>query len=293
MPEMFKYMTLEIIDTAMKFISPFLILFAAILLSYFFRRYYFRLIEKKSADMNSDPTNYKFLGHLVTALIYIIGFSFAIYAVPSLRTLATSMLAGAGILAVAIGFASQQALSNVVSGLFIILFKPFRVNDRLIIRDTLSGVVEDITLRHTVIRNFENRRIVVPNSIISNEILINADLGDEKVCRFLEMGISYDSDVDLAKSIMFDEIKNHKDYYDNRTKEDILNGAPEVLIRVISLGDSSVNLRGYVWALNSGVGFAMYCDLLESVKKRFDKEGIEIPFPHRTIVEKKAKKTKN
>jgi small conductance mechanosensitive channel len=170
------------------------------------------------------------------------------------------------------------------------MFKPFRVNDRIILRDTLSGVVEDITLRHTVIRNFENRRIVIPNAIISNEVLINADLGDEKICRFLEIGISYDSDIDLAKKIIFEEVRQHKDYYDVRTLEDILNGIPEVTIRVISMGDSSVNIRAWVWAVNSATGFAMHCDLLESIKKRFDKEGVEIPFPHRTIVEKKLKK---
>lgn len=290
MSNMFKYMTIEIIEKFLTYTTPFIIILATVVLVYLFRRYYFSFIEKRSADMNSDPTNYKFLGHLFTAVFYIIGFSFAVYAIPPLRTLATSLLAGAGILAVAIGFASQQALSNVISGLFIVLFKPFRVNDRLIIRDTLSGVVEDITLRHTVIRNFENRRIVVPNSIMGNEIIVNADLGDEKVCRFMEIGISYDSDIDLAKQIIFEEVRNHKDYYDVRSKEDIENGIPEVNIKLITLGDFSVNLRAYVWAVNSGVGFAMHCDLLESIKKRFDKEGVEIPYPHRTIVQKTIKK---
>lgn len=286
---MFKYMTIELIEKFLTYSTPFIIVFVTIVLVYFFRRYYFSLIEKRSADINSDPTNYKFLGHLATAVFYIIGFSFAVYAIPPLRTLATSLLAGAGILAVAIGFASQQALSNVISGLFIVLFKPFRVNDRLIIRDTLSGVVEDITLRHTVIRNFENRRIVVPNSIIGNEIIINADLSDERVCRFLEIGISYDSNIDLAKQIIFEEVRNHKDYLDTRTKEDVENGLPEVIIKLISLGDSSVNFRAYVWAINSPTGFNMHCDLLESIKKRFDKEGVEIPYPHRTLVYKNEK----
>jgi len=71
------------------------------------------------------------------------------------------MLAGAGILAVAVGFASQAALSNIISGVFVVIFKPFRVGDRLKINE-LTGVVEDITLRHTVIRDLENKRIIIP-----------------------------------------------------------------------------------------------------------------------------------
>lgn len=281
--------TKETLDRLLDIGSPFVIILLTFLFALLFNRFYFGLINKRAKYLKNDPTNYKFLGHFLTAIIYIIGISFAIYSIPQLKTIATSMLAGAGILAIAVGFASQQALSNVVSGIFIVLFKPFRVNDRIIIRDTLAGMVEDITLRHTIIRNFENRRIVIPNSVISNEILINADLADEKICRFLEMGISYDSDIDLAKKIMFEEVRNHKDYYDVRTPEDIENGIPEVTVRVISMGDSSVNLRAWVWAINSPTAFVMYCDLLESVKKRFDREGIEIPFPHRTIVEKKPK----
>lgn len=97
--------------------------------------------------------------------------SWAVYETNALRTVATSLLAGAGILAVAVGFASQQALSNIVSGIMIVIFKPFRVNDRLNIGTTFNGIVEDITLRHTVIRDFENKRIIVPNMVISQECL--------------------------------------------------------------------------------------------------------------------------
>lgn len=279
----------EIVENFLNWGIPLGIVVTTFILGILFNRFYFSLIKKRSLYLNNDPTNYNFLGHFITALIYIVGLSFAIFSIPQLKTLATSMLAGAGILALAVTFASQQALSNIVSGIFIVIFKPFRVNDRIILRDTMAGVVEDITLRHTVIRNFENRRIVIPNSVISNEILINADLEDEKICRFLELGISYDSDVDLAKKIMFEEVRNHPDYFDVRTSEDLENGAPEVTVRVISMGDSSVNLRAWVWAPNSPTAFVMYCDLLESVKKRFDKEGVEIPFPHRTIVEKQPK----
>ena len=261
------------------------IIFATILVAYLVNRFFKRLIKRSTEVLKNDPTNYQFLRHAVVAIIYLVGFSMAIYTLPSLRTLAGSLLAGAGILAVAVGFASQHALSNIISGFFIIIFRPFRINDRIKFRE-LSGVVEDITLRHTIIRDFENRRILVPNALISDEIIINADFAEEMICKWIDIGISYDSDIDLAKSIMREEIMAHPLLVDNRKPEDIEAGKPQVVIRIIALGDSAVNFRAWAWAKDNADAFQMGCDLFESIKKRFDKEGIEIPYPHRTIVQK-------
>ncbi|MEL6924988.1 MAG: mechanosensitive ion channel family protein, partial [Bacteroidota bacterium] len=248
-------------------------------------RFFSRLIRRSTSEMNNDPTNYKFLRHVMVALVYIVGFGIAIYQLPQLRALATSLLAGASILAVAVGFASQQALSNIISGIFIIVFKPFRVNDRLTVRN-LNGIVEDITLRHTVIRDFENKRIIIPNTVISDDVIINSDFVDDKICKWVDVGISYDSDIDLAKAIMREEVEKHPLHVDPRNAQQIESGDPEVPVRVLALGESSVNLRAWAWANNSPDGFVLLCDLLESIKKRFDREGIEIPFPHRTLVYK-------
>ena len=82
----------------------------------------------------------------------------------------------------------------------------------------------------------------------------------------------------------------HKYFFDNRTKEEKKSNEPAVPVRVLGFGDSSVNLRAWVWAHNPSEAFRMGCDLNESIKERFDKERIEIPFPHRTLVYKNAKK---
>lgn len=242
-----------------------------------------QLIKNSTTIISNDPTNYKFLKHLILAIVYLVGFSIAIYAMPNFRALAGSLLAGAGIFAVAVGFASQHALSNVVSGMFIVIFKPFRINDRLSVQ-MHQGVVEDITLRHTVIRNFENRRIIIPNSIISNEIIVNADFEEEAICKWIDIGISYNSDIDKAKKIIEKDILDHPLHVDNRTPEAIAEGVPEVIIRVVSLMDSSVNLRAWAWAKDAPDAFELGCDIFESVKKKFDLDpDVEIPYPHRTI----------
>jgi small-conductance mechanosensitive channel len=273
----------QLYDQASLTITVIVILVITVVAQYLLKRAFKRFENSRARTEIEDPTNYRFIYYALLALIYVTGISFAIWNIPSLRHVAQSMLASAGILAIVIGFASQQALGNIISGVFIVMFKPYRINDRITIKDTLRGIVEDINLRHTIIRNFENQRIIIPNSIISNEVLVNANYNDDKVCKFIEVSISYGSDIDKAKSIIFEEIEKHQFNIDIRTEEDLEKGVPRVTVRVILLGESSVNLRGWAWAADPAGGFVMQCDVLESVKKRFDKEGIVIPFPQRTI----------
>jgi small-conductance mechanosensitive channel len=223
--------------------------------------------------------------HFISGLIYVMGISFAIYTIPSLRTLSVSLFAGAGVVAVIIGFASQAAFSNIVSGIFISIFKPFRVGDRIKIQN-IYGIVEDITLRHTIIKTYENIRYIIPNSKISEETIENKDLGDERIRKFFEIGISYDSDVELAMKIVEQEIKKHPDYMSAPENDEFSEGKIKKFVKLVSFGDSSINLRARVWTKNVAASFRLTTDVNLAVKKRFDKEGIEIPFPHRTIVYK-------
>ena len=245
-----------------------------------------KVFEKSSRIIKVDNTHYTFLRHTISGIIYVIGISIAVYIIPQLRALSVSLLAGAGVLAIIIGFASQQAFANIISGVFIVLFRPFRVGDKIKIKD-VYGTVEDITLRHTVIRNFENKRIIIPNSVISNENIENMDIGDPQICRFVEFGISYDSDIDLAMKILQEEALSHPNTIDHRSEDDKKENRPIVPVRVMGFGDSSVKLRAWVWTNNTGDAFRLGCDLNKSIKERFDAEGVEIPFPYRTVVYKK------
>jgi len=246
-----------------------------------------KTFEESTKFIHFDVSQFTFLQHFISGLIYILGLSIAVYTIPELRALSVSIFAGAGILAIVIGFASQQAFSNIISGIFIAIFEPFRVGDRIKVGAEIAGVVEDITMRHTVIRTFENKRIVIPNAKISEATIENANLGDEKICKFIEFGISYDSDIDNAIQIMQEEALNHPYFMDNRTYQEREDGELAVPVRVIGFGDSSVNLRAWVWARTPREAFLMGCDLNKSIKERFDTEGVEIPFPYRTLVYKK------
>ncbi len=252
-----------------------------------------KIMDSNHRLKDLDPTQFTFIKHFLSGIVYFIGILSAVYTIPTFRNLVVSIFAGSGVIAIIIGFASQQAFSNIVSGIFIAIFKPFRIGDRikLIGRETF-GVVEDITLRHTMIRTFENKRIIIPNSVISNDIIENANIVEDKVCNYIEIGISYDSDEDKAIEIIRDEAMNHEFFMDNRSFEEITAGEPPVNVRVIGFGDSSVNLKAWVWSKDSLSGFKMKCDLNKSIKQRFDREGIEIPFPYRTIVFKNKEEMK-
>lgn len=250
------------------------ILIGTFVVGYTFSKFFRRFILKSTLIMQNDPTNYQFLRHFLAAVIYIVGISLAIYSVPSMRTIANSMLAGAGILAVAIGFASQQTLSNIISGIFIVIFKPFRVNDRLKIRETLNGIVEDITLRHTVIRDFENRRIIVPNTLMGNEIIINSDLDDDRICNWLEIQLEHGTNIEHAKDLLEKAAIAHPLSLDNRTPEEFDEDSSTVKVRIVQINPLGITIRAWIWTANSAKGFVLKCDLYEIIYKKFNEEGI-------------------
>ena len=240
-------------------------------------------IQNKINDAE-DPTAIKFLRYIAIFAVYLIGFLIALLAFPSLRGVAQTALGGAGVIALIAGVASQEALANIVGGIFIISFRPFKIGDIIRVTDTMIGKVVDITLRHTVLRDFDNKMIVIPNAMINREKLINYNLFDLKICDRIEFQISYESDLDLAKKILREECAAHPFNIDNRSEEDILDGKDRVRTALVSINDSTLSIRAWCWALNYENSFDMRCDILESVKKRFDTEGIDLPYPHKTIL---------
>ena len=263
------------------------ILFVAFLFTLWIRRLIHRFVSDSSLFLKVDATKYSFIKNAASLIIFSLAAFIIIYSIPEFRTLGTTLLASAGIATAVLAFASQAALSNIVSGVFIVIFKPFRVDDIIRIEGDKAGVVEDITLRHTVIRDFQNQRIIIPNSVISSQTVVNAHIGDERLKRQIFFGISYDSNIDKAFKIITEEAEKHPNFLDGRTQEEKDSGWPKVKCRVIGFGDSSVNLRADVWSKSPEESWELFCDINKSVKERFDKEGIEIPFPYRTVVYKK------
>ena len=123
------------------------------------------------------------------------------------------------------------------------------------------GVVEDITLRHTVIRTWENRRVIIPNAVIGEATIVNSTIEDEATCQWVEIGISYE----------------------RRTSEELESGVPKVSVRMVRITDSSLVLRAYVWAIDPVQARVMHFELNRTIKLHFDREGIILPYPQRTV----------
>lgn len=259
------------------------------LINRFFRRARERTLASAHPELASVLPALR--GVLIAILVFVFLTSI-LSQFPSLKKLMDTMLASSGIVALVVGFASQDAVANLTSGLLVTVFKPCKVGDTVrLVSQNITGVVEEISLRHTVIRTFDNRRTIIPNSTFNKEILENSNFSDSRICNYVEIGVTYESDLDLALEIMREEALAHPSHVDNRTDADRASGVPEITVRIIELADSCVKLRAWVWSADAGSGFAMKCDLLSSIKKRFDAAGIDIAYPHLVVMTADSEKT--
>ena len=247
-------------------------------------KYLFRRSMRRQGKIILDETKVSFMRRIIITAIYIIGVAAFLSLIPGMEKVSNSILASAGIVAMAVGLASQDALSNVVGGMFIIFSHPFKLGDFVEVDSTIKGTVMEITLRHTVIRDAENRMILIPNNKINSSTIINSSYGDTATCAFVEVGVSYTADLNHAIDAMRDEVMKHPMLIDHRSDKEKDGGTPQVIVRVTNLGDSAITLRAWAWAASAGNAFAMKCDLLKSIKERFDAENIEIPYPYINVV---------
>jgi small conductance mechanosensitive channel len=245
-----------------------------------------RFFRAAARKLKVDPTRYNFFKNAVDFILFFVALVVIFRSIPALHTLGTTLLTGAGVLAAIVGFASQAAFSNIISGFFLVIFKPFSVGDRVRIGQLYTGDVEDINLRHTTIKDFENRRVIIPNSVISNETIINSTITDEKTCMFVEVAISLSSNIDQAIKIIQEEAERHRYYIDNRTDTEKARGEHPVMVRVMTFLDSGIHLRASVWAKDPTDGFDLKCDLNKAIKERFDAAGVTMANLHHLLVMK-------
>jgi small conductance mechanosensitive channel len=261
------------------FIEPVAIIVGAFVASRILSEIVKRYISRSARVLKVPPANYSFIQHAVSMVFFLAAVFFVFRSIPQLHDIGTTFFAGAGILAAIIGFASQEAFSNIISGIFIVIYKPFSVGDGIkLLSNNQAGTVEDITLRHTIIKGPENRRIVVPNSVISREQILNSSLADTRIQLFLEVLISYKSNQQRALDIMREEALKHTLFLDTRSEAEKKDGKDGVDVKLIALEQKGVRLRAFIWAKDDGDATNMKFDLFKILKERFDAEGIE--FAH-------------
>lgn len=242
-----------------------------------------RRLLSGSQALSKSPQYLRFLLRLTRTVCILLGVLLVLMQFDQMRALAVSLLTGTGVVALCIGLASQEVMANMVSGAFLMLNRPFVIGDRIRIPEKdITGVVENMTLRHTVVRTFENTTMIIPNSM-ANTVVIENITNAARTFGALEMTVAYDADLTLARQIMARHIAEHPSFLDVRTPEQLAQDVPAVNVLVKEMGDSAITLRAAFWAPNIGAQMSMLSDLRQSVKAEFDRCGIEIPFPQRVI----------
>jgi len=182
----------------------------------------------------------------------------------------TGVLATAGILGIALGFAAQTSVSNIISGFFLIADKPFEIGEAIQI-DGQEGYVLDINLFSTRLRTFDNRYVRLPNSMVLNASIVN--LSRYEIRRLdIPIGIAYKENISKALEIINSIL---------RTNPNVLI-EPEPYVIINGLGESSIDLEASVWIQRSAL-FKARTELIIEIKNGLDVAGIEMPFPARTV----------
>ncbi len=223
-----------------------------------------RAFIARGLDEHATRPLKKITGVIVVFIAIAIAFGFA-----GFGNFLTSLATIAAAATLAIGFAMQNVIQNFVSGIFIFTDKPFKIGD-WIEWDDNSGIVEDISFRVTRVRTFDNELLTVPNSELTEGVVKNPVDGDRLRLKFV-FGIGYDDDIDTATEIIIDEAEKHPDILSD----------PGPSVRLTELADSYVGLQSRVWIANPQRSDFVKTrgEYVKNVKHRFDKAGINIPYP--------------
>lgn len=252
-------------------VVPFLINLVIAVAIYFVGRQVARLVTKAVAKLMTrgkvDGDLVKFVSDIVYTLLYAIVLIAALERLGVRTTAAIALIGAAGL---AVGLAMQGSLGNFASGVMIILFKPYRIGD-LVVLAGYTGHVEGIHVFNTVVITLDGKKVIVPNGQITGSVIENISTrGQIRVD--MVFGIGYGDDIDKAKQVLMDILTS-----DDRVMKD-----PAPQVAVSELGESSVNFVTRPW-VHPDVYWDVMFDVTERVKKEFDKNGISIPFPQRDV----------
>ncbi len=213
---------------------------------------------------------------IVNQLVYASGLiivCFTVLHILHLDKTVTSLLAGAGVLGLALSFAFSNTAANLMAGIILASKKPFRVNDIIEVTG-LIGVVKQIGLRSTMLKKFDGTQLLIPNKeIIENEFINHTIRGERRI--ELEVGVAYNSDLEKVEELACEAIRGMGSVRDDR----------EILFSYDQFDDSSINFIVRFWPKNIDQPSYLRCkgEAIKAIKKKFDEHDVNIPFPIRTL----------
>lgn len=226
-----------------------------------------RILESKSAD----PTITRFLDNVMNVTLKTVLIIIILQYIGVNLTGLTTIVASAG---VALSLALKGSLANLAGGVIILVARPFNVGD-FIETTEHSGVVEKISIFYTYLVTFDNKQILIPNGILTDSSIVN--YSSKEIRRVdLTFSVSYEEDVIRVKNVLINILKNNE----------LVLEEPEFFVGISMHGDSAINFIVKAWCKTEDY-WTVYYDLLETVKIKFDEEGISIPYPQMDLHVKK------
>lgn len=223
-----------------------------------------RAMEARNTDETLRPFLRSALNFTLKALILII-------AISTMGVEMTSIIAVLGSVGLAVGLALQGSLANFAGGILVLTLKPFKKGD-FITAQGVSGTVQEINVISTTLLTLDHKTVFVPNGPLASGTITNLTRGDSRRVD-LTFGIGYSDDIDKAQDIMYKLALNY---------EHTLKDPEPPFVRVVNLGDSSVDFTVRIWTKNEHY-WDVYFYMIENVKKAFDAQGVSIPFPQQDV----------
>lgn len=232
-----------------------------------------QLVKRLTRDRRQARNLGLVLGRLAQGIILLVGLFVSLsIVIPTFQ--AGDLVQLLGISGVAIGFAFRDILQNFLAGILILLTEPFQIDDQIVFKD-FEGTVENIQTRATIIRTYDGRRIVIPNSeLFTNSVLVNTAFENRRL--EYDVGIGYGDDLDRAKQLILEAIK--------QTPDVLTDPAPDVI--VVDLAESTVNIRARWWIKppRRADALDLQDQVLSAIKKHLTANGIDLPFPTQQIL---------
>ena len=206
----------------------------------------------------TDPgaeTRFRMIQRLTSVVIYFVAFGLAFWVIDIhvLKTLALGMLASAGVAGVALGFAAQTTVANLVSGIVIAFAQPIRLGDSVTVDDEF-GTVESIGLFYTSIRIWDNRRLVIPNKLLSDRTIRNYTLIDPRMPALVTLRLEYGTDVDAVRKLLLETAQAHP----------LFLNAPPASVQVIEADNLGVTVRLMAWAATQADAWTLAAEVREA-----------------------------
>lgn len=222
-------------------------------------------------------TRFRMIERLAAAAIAFVGLGLALYVVDVaiLRKISVAMFASAGLAGIALGFAAQTTIANLVSGVIIAFVQPLRLGDRVRVEDEY-GEVEEIGLFYTLIKTWDNRRVVIPNQLLSNRVIKNYTLRDPRMAATVSLRLDFAADVESVRVTLLEFARAHPLCIDD----------PEPDVDLVDTNDSGITVRLTAWAADQPDAWKLGVALRERAVKEIAQAGVPLSAQRVRLVDR-------